>query len=472
MSHHGLSPDRIRRLEGFGQTAHADGYLYRPSRVEEIHEALDGARVSGRQVVLRGAGRSYGDASVAAESVILDLGRMNQVLAWDSNDGRITVEAGATFEGMWRHILEDGYWLPVVSGTMYPTIAGALAMNIHGKNNFQAGTLGEHVESIDVLFPYGEERTLTPEHPFFHAVISGAGLLGVITRATLRMKKVSSGDLRVLPISCRNWDEQFAAFESLEADADYLVSWIDGLAHGDQAGRGLFHAAWHEDGDSPSSTSLSPSQQDLPDTILGLLPKSVVWRFLKPLNNRFGMRVLNAAKYRSSRLLGNGKPIHESLVAFTFLLDYVPNWRRAYGRGGFIQYQTFLPKETAQAVFAQQLAMARQAGLPPFLAVLKRHRPDPFLFSHGVDGYSLALDFKRTERRAADLTVLAHRMNDLVLQSGGRFYLAKDSTLRAEDFRRSLPDGTLDKYFGIKKQVDPDSLLTSQLAKRLELDPR
>ena len=38
----------------------------------------------------------------------------------------------------------------------------------------------------------------------------------------------------------------------------------------------------------------------------------------------------------------------------------------------------------------------------PYLGVLKRHRPYPFLMTHAVDGYSLALDFKVTKRNRLD----------------------------------------------------------------------
>jgi decaprenylphospho-beta-D-ribofuranose 2-oxidase len=464
-----LPPERVARVAGYGFTTAADGYLYRPTSIAEIRSILQLARESGRHVTLRGAGRSYGDANVGAECIVIDTSRMHQILSWDASTGLIDCEAGATIEMLWRHVLEDGYWPPVVSGTMFPTLGGALAMNIHGKNNFAVGTLGEHVVDMDVLLASGELVTISPADDLFYAVISGFGSLGIITRVKMKMKQIHSGDLHVLPVSVANWDEQFRAFEDLEGSADYLVSWVDCLASGSKAGRGLIHAAWYTAEDGDFAATLRPEHQDLPDTIMGLVPKSVMWRFLKVFCRRTGMRFLNWAKYKASKTLGNGRPHGQSLVGFSFLLDYVPNWRNAYLPGGFIQYQSFVPKEKAREVFAKQVAMQQEARLESFLGVMKRHRPDKFLFSHAVDGYSLALDFKVTRRNWSRLQDLCHRMNDVVLAAGGRFYFAKDSTLRASDVRAYMGEHSLGRYRELKGRLDPEGLFTSELARRLEL---
>lgn len=454
-----LAPSRLRYVSGFGRTAGADGYGFEPRSEAEVHEVFALARETGRKVVLRGNGRSYGDANIAEEALILDISRMNRILSWDRDTGVVVAEAGVTIEQLWRNGLADGWWPPVVSGTMFPTLAGALAMNIHGKNAFHAGTIGEHVRSLRAALPNGSTITLTPDDEAFYNLISSAGLLAAITQVTLQMRRISSGDLRVLPISVANWDEQFSVMET-HADADYLVSWIDGFSRG----RGLIHAAWYlEEGDARPH-SLREDHQDLPDTLMFGVPKSLMSSLLRPFNRRWGMRLINAAKYQASKRLGNGRPHADSLVGFSFLLDYVPNWRNAYGNTGFIQYQSFVPKEHARRVFAEQLRLAQGARMEPFLAVMKRHRPDRFMFSHGVDGYSLALDFKYRP----ELVGLCHQMNDLVLAAGGRFYFAKDSTLRPADVSQFLGDA-IPRFQSRKAEWDPEGLLTSALAVRVGL---
>ena len=110
-----LETERIGRLSGFGFTRFADGYIYRPSTVDEAREVFELARARKRQVVLRGAGRSYGDANIGAECIVLDNSRMNRILSWDPESGVIEAECGVTIEDLWRHVLEDGWWPPVVT---------------------------------------------------------------------------------------------------------------------------------------------------------------------------------------------------------------------------------------------------------------------------------------------------------------------------------------------------------------------
>ena len=466
MSSAELSVDQLDRISGFGQSEYADAFVYRPTTEKEIQDIFDLARSSGRKVTLRGSGRSYGDANIGTENLVIDITRMNRILSWDKEQGIIDCEAGVTIENLWRYCLEDGWWPPVVTGTMVPTIGGLLGMNVHGKNNYCQGTFGDHILEFDVVYSNGKVETLTPSDSRFFEVISSAGLLGVITRAKLQMHHVASGNLKVLAEAANNWDEEFALFEQYEHDADYMVSWVECFGKGKKAGRGQFHAAWYPDRiDLPSR---KPCAQDLPPLLMGFFPKSVMWKVMKKFFNRPGVRFINWAKWMASSTIGNHKIHEQGLVGFSFLLDYVPDWRLSYGAHGFIQYQSFVPKEHAKRVFAEQVRLQQEYKLESFLGVLKRHRPDNFLFSHAVDGYSLALDFKVTKKNKTKLWELAHKMNALVLDAGGKFYFAKDSTLRPEDAKQFLGEA-LPRFQKLKNELDPEGLLTSNLAKRLGL---
>lgn len=449
-------------LENFGHSMSAPSYCFQPETPDEICEAFHFARKNGLTVTLRGAGRSYNDAALNGGGIVLGLTGLNRILQWDPGSGVVRCEAGVTLDQLWHKILPDGWWPPVVSGTMHTTLGGCLGANIHGKNNYRMGTIGEHVTEFTAILPTGAEVTCSPEKnaDLFYSIISGLGMLGVITTVTLRMKKIESGLLEVHAWPTRTLEEQLHGLADGAPDYDYIVGWLDTIT----IGHGQIHAANYVHDDPAPQKTMQLSYQALPDRLMGVMPKSMLHYFLTPFMNNLGAWGINTAKYIASL---RKHVFRQSHAAFHFLLDYVPMWELSYGRGGLIQYQSFLPKETALQAWTEMLVTAKKRGLPSYLGVTKRHRPDNFLLSHALDGFSLALDFKVTERNRAKLSEMLQEFDQLVLDAGGRFYFAKNSETTPETTRAFLGEETVEKFMQMKQRTDPDGLLESDLYRRI-----
>lgn len=455
-------------LENFGHSLGATCFLARPENEEQIVEIFHLARQRGLTITLRGAGRSYNDAALNGGGIVLDLTRMNRILEWDPERGILRAEPGVTLQQVWQKVLPDGWWPPVVSGTMFTTLGGCLAANIHGKNNYHAGTIGEHVLEFQALLPNGEKVTCSPRQnaDLFYALIGGLGLLGVFTSITLQMKRVYSGLLEVHAWPVGNLREHLATLEEHAPAYDYIVGWLDTTARGRSLGRGQIHAARHlpAGADPHPERTLRLDYQQLPSTILGIFPKTFMPWLMRPFMVDWGVALVNSGKYllslRRRRYL-------QSHAAFHFLLDYIPSWERAYGKNGLIQYQSFLPRDAALEVWQEMLRLLEKHDLPAYLGVTKRHRPDAFLLSHGVDGFSLALDFKVSPPRRAELRGLLETFDQLVVEAGGRFYFAKNSETHAETTQRFLGIETIRRFRELKKRCDPSHLLESDLYRRI-----
>lgn len=429
-------------LYGWGMANHARSLTYRPRTTGEVREALEDARRRSVTVAHRGAGQSYGDAALNQGGAVLLLEGLNRILGFVPSEGRIRAQAGVTIEQLWRRVVGDGWWPPVVPGTSRTTLGGCLAMNVHGKNHVQAGSFGEHVRAITVLTPELEMRRLERGDAEFAWHVGAMGLHGTILELELELTPIRSGYLEVHARAAAGLSEALALLRDLEEAHDFTVGWVDCFAGRGARGRGEVHAASYlPAGHALEDLGLSPAAQTPPERLLGIVPRRRVASLLGPVLSDPGIRSVNAAKYRIASLVrpSTYAQLHAS---FHFLLDYLTGWRRAYLPGGLLQYQFFVPEDEAEDVFEEALRLQRDGGPTSYLGVLKRHRVDPFPSNYSVDGYSLALDFAVRRKSVPGLMSLVRTFDSLQREAGGRVYAAKDAVSRLG----ALPDDIAPGY--------------------------
>jgi FAD/FMN-containing dehydrogenase len=426
---------------------------------QEARSAIPQARESRQSIVSRGSGYSYGDPALNRNQIVLHVRPMHRVLNWDPETGTVDVEPGVTVGDLCRHVAGDGWWPAVVPGAQGPTLGGCVAANVHGKNNWRMGPIGEHVEEIEMLLADGSSMTCGPdvEPEVFRAAVGGFGLLGVLTRIRLRMVR-NQNLAHVEHYAAPRLADLIAILERWAGRADAMVAWIDAMADAGDLGRGLVQIA-----------DFMPADDRAGKTVTDVLPtpvRSRLWMLMRPLTDPRAMRALNAAQFGWG-WINNGRTMFVPRRRFEFFHDAVPGWNQAFS-SGIVQYQMFVPRDAAPGVFREVLEQARARGCPPFLAVMKLHCPDAFLLSEGVDGFSLSLDFAPGRHGYDDLAALLRRFTDEhVLPAGGRFYLAKDSIMTSSQARHSFGEAAVDEFLELKRRLDPEEVFQSDMYRRL-----
>jgi decaprenylphospho-beta-D-ribofuranose 2-oxidase len=177
------------------------------------------------------------------------------------------------------------------------------------------------------------------------------------------------------------------------------------------------------------------------------------------LANRLSTPLLNEAWFRATTLK---REKIQSACAYFHPLDALAGWNVLYGRAGFVQYQFAVPGNRGDVVTEAVLSII-DSRVSSFLSVLKRFGPGtPGPLSFPRAGWTLALDFPVGPPQ---LPALLDRLDDLVAEAGGSVYLAKDARLKPQHFAAMYPRA--DAFAAVRRRVDPEGLLTSDLDRRL-----
>jgi FAD/FMN-containing dehydrogenase len=392
------------------------------SEVVPIRWASEARIPASRPVLPFGLGRSYGDCCLNDGGVLLSTRGLDRLLGLDSARGLITCESGVTLGELLAVVIPHGFFLPVLPGTKEVTVGGAIANDIHGKNHHRRGTFGSQVESLVLLRSSGERFRLSPsENPeLFQATVGGLGLTGLVLEATLRLRRIETSALAVETLLVRDLEEYFDLALRSDERYEYTVAWIDCLASGRKLGRGVLHCGHHLEGRGGLLAPPGRARLKVPVE----LPFS-------PLN-RVTLALFNTLYYEKNRLVRGH--YHVEPDRFFFPLDRVVGWNRIYGRDGFFQFQSVVPREAARETTRAMLSTVAAAGEGSFLAVLKNFGdfPSPGLLSFPRPGTTLALDFPNRGDRTRRLFQSLHAM---VRDAGGRIYPAKDALMSPADFQ-------------------------------------
>jgi decaprenylphospho-beta-D-ribofuranose 2-oxidase len=447
---------RQAELSGWGRTAPSVARL-----VDATDAELDAATLrelaDARGVIARGLGRAYGDPAQNAGGSVIQLRPGPIVL--DIERGEVTAGGGVSFDELLRHLVPRGWFVPVTPGTRFITVGGAIASDIHGKNHHADGSFGAHVCSITLLDADGGRRTITEESDpmLWWATIGGMGLTGIVVDATFRVLPIETSRCLVDTERLPHLEALLERMESGDHRYRYSVAWVDLVASGASLGRSVLTR-----GDHATVADLESHDQRVDDPLAFRPPAlASVPRGTPNLLNRLSVSAFNELWYRKAPRSHRGI---ETITGFFHPLDMVGSWNRLYGASGFLQYQFVVPFEAVDTLrtIVREVSASGQAS---FLAVLKRlGDANAGMLSFPTQGWTLTMDLPAG---VAGLGALLERLDRLVLDAGGRHYLAKDATATPEMVRAEYP--RLDEWLDVRRTVDPRGVWMSDQARRLDL---
>ena len=391
----------------------------------------------------RGAGRSYGDAALGDH--VVQTRHLNAFHSFDRTAGVVVCESGVSIGELIEVCLPSG-WLPrVIPGTRFVTVGGAIAADVHGKNHHVHGAFSAGVEWLELLTTEGEIVRCSAGDALFAATCAGMGLTGLIQRAALRLIPAASAAIKIERRRCTSLAELGDLAENT-AESTFSVAWLN------LSGRErMFGAA--------GFTTAEIASQG---------PTEVRWKRPLPVPSRLAGLFMNdmtlgLANRFLERLEASAASSTVDLEPFFFPLDRIHRWNRLYRRG-LLQYQFVLPAAASLSGIEAILARIRKSSARPYLSVWKRMGAENSNWlSFPMAGDTLALDFPRRP----DVLRLFAELDRIVIDHGGRVYLAKDARLDKATFRAMYP--RWERLAELREKIGLQDRVRSDMADRLGL---
>lgn len=221
--------------------------VVRPGSTAEVVAVVRACVEAGVAIVPQGGNTSLCGAATpdaTGSAVVLSLGRLNRILAVDTSNNTITVEAGCTLAAVQEAARAADRLFPLAlasEGTCQ--IGGNLSTNAGGVQVLRYGNTRELTLGLEVVLPSGEIwdglRGLRKDNTGYdlkHLFIGAEGTLGVITAAVLKLfplpKRQTTCWLNVaspaaavdlLNAAKSAFDAQLTAFELVSETALQLV---------------------------------------------------------------------------------------------------------------------------------------------------------------------------------------------------------------------------------------------------------
>ena len=416
-----------------------------PRSVDEIITAI---KSSSGPISIGGGRFSMGGQTAIDNGLQLDMRDYDQVVSFRPDEREITVQSGMSWHELQEFIDPHDLSVKIMQTYANFSVGGSVSVNVHGRY-IGHGPIISSVKALQLVLADGSvHRATAEENPqLYYAAIGGYGGIGVISEVTLELavnEKVGRSTA-TMPIT------------------EYRQHFVENVRNSETV---VFHNGDIYPPDYEEMRDVSWHVTDEPLTIderiiatdadYFLMPKMVRFTNSGSFGKWFRSAIIDPIYYASDRVawrnweasydvreLGEGDRSKKTWVLQEYFIpvdnfdSFVPKMRRI-----FQEYE------------ADVVNVSIRHALPDSGSYLAWARDEVFAFVVYHSQGTTAED----KEEVANWT---RAMTDAIISENGAYYLPYQPHATVAQFRAAYPNA--DKYFSVKRDVDPDNRFQNKL---------
>ncbi|RFU60592.1 FAD-binding oxidoreductase [Bacillus sp. V59.32b] len=403
------------------------------------------------KISIAGMQHSQGGHTYYPNTIMINMQKYNKILDLDLEEKTITVQSGATWDDIQRHINKHGLAVKVMQSQNIFTVGGSLSVNVHGRD-IRNDALIDSVESYRLINANGQiiNVSRTENAELFPLVIGGYGLFGIILDVTLQLTDDELYKIRTKTIDYKEYAAYFEKEVKNDSQVRMHMSRISVAP--DTLLKEMYITDYVMAADQKKLKDFSKLKEEkiimLPKFFLGLSRhsdwgKDLFWTTQKSYakNTHGDLETRNNVMRSDSLFMEYDHPkktevLQEYFVPVNEFADYIDGLRNILEK----QEDFNLLNITVRYVEKNDNAVMSFSKDDMFALVL--------LINQGTS----ADDIKNTEQVIND-------MLNLTLQHNGSYYLPYYSYPTKQQFKQAYPPS--EEFFQMKRKYDPEERFQS-----------
>ena len=421
------------------------GRVATPRSVEDIVAAI---KSSSGPISIGGGRFSMGGQTAIDNGLQIDMREFDEVVAFDAEKREITVQSGISWRELQEYIDPHDLSVKIMQTYANFSVGGSLSVNVHGRY-IGHGPIISSVKSVQLVLADGSVVTASREEnpELFFAAIGGYGGIGVIADVTLGLavnQKVGR-QTRTMPVT--EYGEHFAA--NIRDNKQVIFHNADMYPPAFEVVRDV---SWYVTDDDVTIDDRLIATGDS----YWLLPKMINFSSSGDFGKWTRKAIIDPLYYAFDR------------VAWR-------NWEASYdvrelGEGDrsektWVLQEYFIPVENFDSFVPKMRDIFNKHEVDVVNISIRHALPDPDSYLSWARNEVFAFVVYHSQGTTAEdrqrVGIWTREMTDAIISENGAYYLPYQPHATVDQFRAAYPNA--DRYFAVKRRVDPDNRFRNKL---------